>query len=347
MVHRVEDKSKVTLAKIAELAGTTKSTVSRVLSGNPRISEKTREKVLRIVNQHNYRPNQLARNLARGRTDTISVVSANIGGGAFFGDVIRGIDLENAENGLRTICSFAHSADEFCRDILSMGSGGASDGVILLAPHYDLFKRSCISTSAMVLCAARPFDDVDGWSSLDSVTLDNAAAMKELIGHFLEQGFRRLVYLSGGESNFDALDRSRVFAQETKALTGIEIDMVNAGYTYAHGAGAAMDIRPELVDSTTGFIAFNDSCALGFTQGLKERFRDSGIMLHISGWDDSPETAALGLTTIGMPVHELGRCATKLLLRRIHPDSETAAPVHEKISQQLVIRPSTRAGISL
>ena len=97
----------VTITQIAQLADTSPSTVSRVLSNDPRISKATRTRVLRIAEKQQYKPNLFARVLKGDRTGQIGVLSTNIGG-SFFGEILQGIDKVTRARGIHMMCTFAH-----------------------------------------------------------------------------------------------------------------------------------------------------------------------------------------------------------------------------------------------
>jgi len=334
------ERKTLTLRQIAKLAGTSKSTVSRVLSGNPRISEATRHKVMRVIEKHHYHPNELARSLARGRSGLISVISANIGSG-FFADVIRGIDLMATENRIRLLCTFAHSVEDYLTELRAVALGGQVEGVVLVAPYVDLFDHELASSVPVVLCAARPGSDAGAWSRCDGVTLDNEKAVLDLVQHLVEQGFRKIVHLAGWPNNFDAVEREQAFRKAMRRYPEVPGEVITCGLIREDGQRTAREYVVE--DSrreVTAFVAVNDSTALGFVDVCKERWPGAPWPVAITGWDNTPLAEALGLTSVDIPTYELGEEAARLLLNRV-AGGAAAVPVHSRVGQAIRVRDSS------
>lgn len=331
----------MTLRQVAALAGTSKSTVSRVLTGHPRISSVTRQRVLGVIERHGYQPNQLARSLARGRTGLLGVISTNSGSG-FFADVLRGVDLTTTEQRIRMLCSFAHSADAFRSELRALSGGGQVEGVLLIAPGLDLFTQPLVSDVPVVLCAARPDGAAMGWKRVDSVTLDNASAMRGLIRHLATQGFRRLVHLAGPRDNYDARDRERAFRAAVARHPGLRGRVIPTGQVREEGERAAQMLPKKVLhDTGCAFVAFNDTVAWGFLEGCRQRWPGLRWPVALTGWDDSPVGGETGLTSVAIPTYELGRAAADLLVRRLSNPTGLPPVRHLRMEQPLRLRQSS------
>lgn len=333
-------KKPFTLRQIAQLAGTSKSTVSRVLSDHPRISEITRQRVLKIVEENEYQPNQLARNLARGRTGLISVISTDIGSG-FFAEVIKGIDQKATEKRNRLLCSFAHTPEGYLKELRTLGGGGQVEGLILVAPFTSLFKKPISFSVPIILCAARPGPQDLGWESRDSVTLDNKTAMEALLEHLSAQGFRHLIHLAGPGSNYDAVQREKAFRSGLERHPELRGEVIPCGMIREDGQRLAQELPAEKMNASTAFVAFNDSLARGFTERLRELRPNSAWPVAITGWDGSEYAEAVGLTTLSIPMHELGQVAAATLFERITPEGRAADPRHQQVPLMLCVRESS------
>jgi len=336
-----EQKRAMTLRQVAALAGTSKSTVSRVLTDHPRTSEATRQRVLGVIEKHGYQPNQLARSLARGRTGLLGVISTNSGSG-FFADVIRGVDLAATEQRIRLLCSFAHSAEACLGEMRALGGGGQVEGLLLIAPGLDLFDRPLVSEVPVVLCAARPVRSGGGWGGVDSVTLDNEGAMRGLVRHLAAQGFRRVAHLAGPADNFDALARERAFRAAVARVPALRGTVIPAGLVREDGLRVAQELPEAALDGRCAYVAFNDSVAWGFVEGCHLRRPGTRWPVAITGWDDSPVGSETGLSSVAIPAYELGRAAAGLLLRRLSAHA-AATPRHAVMKQPLRLRESSRS----
>ena len=311
-------KKTITLRRIAQLAGTSKSTVSRVLTRDPRISEETRARVLTIVDQHGYRPNLLARALAKGRTGQIGVLSSNISSG-FFAEVIRGIDLAARHNTRHVLVSFAHGDDDYYRLFDNLRAGGQVDGVVLIDPPLGLFRRPLPASHIPVVLCACQSGGARAWRNVDSVTVNNVAAMKEVVRHLLAQGAKRMVHLAGPTNVFDAQERRKGFAQAARNFK-IQAEIVDNCLIQSQGRDA-IAIRCDADKPwPDAFVCFNDSVAFGVMAELDAR---KAPRVALTGWDNSPSAEVLQLTSVEMSLTRLGEMSARLLLDRL--DNETLA----------------------
>lgn len=331
----------MTLRQVAALAGTSKSTVSRVLTDHPRISEATRKRIMRVIERCAYQPNQVARSLARGRTGNIGVISTNSGSG-FFADVLRGVDMASTEHRIRLLCSFAHTAAAFRGELRALGGGGQVDGLLLIAPGLELFAQPFACDVPVVLCAARPERAARGWGRLDSVILDNDKAMGRLLRHLVSQGFRRLIHLAGPPDNHDARARARSFRAFVARDPALQGTMIPTGLVREDGLAVAHRLPDAtLLDERCAFVAFNDSVAWGFIEGCRQRRSGMRWPVAVTGWDDSPAGGEAGLTSVAIPTYELGRAAAALLMRRLSPETASAPVRHLRMEQHLRLRQSS------
>ena len=332
----------MTLRQVAALAGTSKSTVSRVLTNDPRISVLTRKRILAVMKKHAYQPNQLARSLALGSTGLLGVIAANSGSG-FFADVLRGVDLVATEQGIRLLCSFAHTTEACMDQLRALAGGGQVDGLLLIAPGMELFSQPFVSDVPIALCAARPKGPASGWSRVDSVILDNDKAMQKLVRHLAEQGFRHLTHLAGPLDNYDAREREKAFRAAVKGNSALRGRVISAGLVREDGLRVAQNWSGPEPGEQHAFVAFNDSVAWGFLKGF--RFRRPGLRwpVAITGWDDSPVGEETGLTSVAIPTYELGRAAAELLLRRLAAKGSATPFRHIRMDQPLRLRQSSRS----
>lgn len=335
-------RERVTLEEIARLSGTTKSTVSRVLSHHPRISEATRRKVLAVVRKKGYQPNLVARGLARGRTGLIGVLSSNIGSG-FYADVIRGIDLVATEQDRRLLCTFAHTAEDYAELLREMVMGGQVDGVIALAPYSGVYKQAPGDAVPVVLCASRPPRGADRWKRCPHVVFDNRAAMRSLLDHLYEAGHRDFVHLAGPDDNFDAVARKQAFRQLLRRRKDAAGRVCAAGLIREDGFRAGERYLKTHEDLPDVFVAVNDSVAVGFLEALRACGGRRKWPAAITGWDDTPLAEAYGVTSVEIPSHELGRTAARGLLDLLEGmHSAEKADANKVVEMSLIIRESSR-----
>lgn len=316
-----------TLADIARLARTTKSTVSRVLAGNPRISTTTRERVLAIVHQHNYRPNVLARALSNGHTGIIGVLASNISSG-FFAEVIRGINIAAGLYRGHLLVSFAHGNEDYFRLFDELRGGGQVDGLVLIDPPIELFARPLPEQHLpLVLCASRAPAKAASWHRVDSVTVNNATAMTRLVRHLAAQGLRHLVHLAGPQNIFDAQQRRAAFERAARKLRVPCAEVIENQLIQSDGQAIVDRFRAAKRRWPDAFVAFNDSVAFGVTKELGTRAK----RIAITGWDNSPASEVLDITSVEMPLTRLGKMSARLLLDRAASPTAAGKPARRVV----------------
>ena len=334
----------ITLRQIATLARTSKSTVSRVLTKHPSVSPKTRARIEAVIQKHGFRPNLFARGLAGGRTGLIAVLAAEMNSG-FYAEVIRGIDEVTGQHDGHILSSFAHGLSDYIRLWHELASGGRVDGIILIAPPLDILstpaKRDYVPS---VLCACRPLGNRKGWGNVDSVTLNNGQAMDELLRHLVEQGCRHLVHVAGPNNVFDGIDRRRTFERFIKNMPGLRGEVIQAALTREGGRAAALEYIGRNEVWPDAFVAFNDSTALGVLEALRERAVSVTKPVAVTGCDDEQSSAFVGLTTLHMPMLELGRETARLLFERIESKDEKVPAHNSVIELSLKVRSSSLVG---
>ena len=333
-----EMKQKLTLRQIAKLAGTSKSTVSRVLTSHPSVSPKTRARIDAVIKKHKFKPNLFARGLAGGRTGLIAVLTSEINSG-FYAEVIKGIDQVASQHQGHLLSSFAHGIDDYIDLWQSFAEGGRVDGMILIAPPMEMLN--CKLRPGMIpvtLCSCRTQDMKKGWDQVDSVTVDNETAMIEVLKHLQEQGCSRFAYVAGPDNVYDALERRRVFEKfitEHPNLTGT---LIPAHMTRESGRVAILRYLQQSPLSVDAFVAVNDLAALGTLEALKELGLAVPKNVAVTGFDDDDASGILGLTTIHMPMLDLGRETARLLFERLARQREALPVQRSTVGMTLKVR---------
>jgi LacI family transcriptional regulator len=312
-----KDSDTLTLRQVAKLARTSKSTVSRVLTKHPSVSPKTRARIEAVILKHGFRPNLFARGLAGGRTGLIAVLAAEMNSG-FYAEVIRGIDEVAGQHDGHILTSFSHGVPDYIRLWHELATEGRVDGIILIAPPLEIMSTPIQADFVpSVLCACRAPKHRKDWVGVDSVSLDNERGMDELLRHLAEQGCRDLVHIAGPNNIFDGIERRRAFERFIKSMPGLKGDVIQAVLNREGGRTAVLEYLGGRATWPDAFVAFNDSTALGVLEALRERGVSERKPVAVTGCDDEPSSAFVGLTTLHMPMLELGRETARLLFERM------------------------------
>jgi LacI family transcriptional regulator len=326
-----------TLEHIALLAGVGRSTVSRVMNNDPRVSAATRERVLEIVRRENYQPNFAARSLASGRSDVIGAVVPmalpNAFSDPFFPSLLQGV--ATACDSADALLMLWLAVPETEQRLVDKVIGGPVDGVVVAAhvigdPLVDALIRG---GKRFVLCARHISDEAS------YVTIDDRGSVRSLIGHLFRLGRERIATISGPRHMIQSRDRLDAY-RETLADFGFDAPAelcVEGDWSEASGYAAMRRLLPANPDAV---FAANDQMAFGAIRALKEAGRRVPDDVAIVGFDDIPGAAYTDtpLTTIRQPIQRVGEVAAQTLFELI--EDPTAPPRRVVLPTELVVRAS-------
>ncbi len=329
------DDGKVTLEMVAQSAGVSPSTVSRILNGTAVVSDDKRQAVDHAIATLGFVPNPVARGLAGGRTLSVGVITQTIDS-PFFGGALRGIEGELSAAGYSPLFvsgqwNAAHEAR--CIDVLR---SRRVDGIIVLAGRLGDAALTAVAHNLPVVVTGRSLKAA-GLMSLD---FDNFEGGRLATHHLLQLGHRRIAFITGDTRHPDAKERHRGYraALEAAGLTPDPALVVPGQYTEDSGRLAV----ERLLDSRVPFSAIfaaNDQMAFGAALGLHRRRLHVPHDVSLVGFDDVA-TATFSippLTTVHHPVVEMGQIAARAMLQLLAgetPDAQLPAP-------RLVVREST------
>jgi LacI family transcriptional regulator len=330
---RSADARRVTVRTVADAAGVSTATVSRVMSGITTVQPELAERVRRIADELGYRPSEAARGLVRGAMRHIGALMPDLGN-AYFQDVVKGVHHDAAGAGFRMLIAdhSGHPEDEHATALDLMGH---VDGLALLSPRLDQpALRDLARRRTPIVLVNRVEPGID----LPMIGVDSFTATLELCGHLAQLGHRRVVYLSGNEAAWQ--DRERWRAVQTSRFMGIESTRVESDGTIETSYTVA---EQALADSPTAVICFNDLAAIG----VISRLRDLGVQVpadvSVTGFDDIAIGSHIfpSLTTVTSPRDELGRRAWALLHAALEGRSIEESTL--MLPAPLVVRQSTAA----
>jgi LacI family transcriptional regulator len=328
----------ITLRQIAKLAHTSKSTVSRVLTKHPSVSPKTRARINQVIQKQGFRPNLFAQGLAGGRTGLVAVLTSEINSG-FYAEVIKGIDQVASQHDGHLLSSFAHGPEDYIELWRSFAVGGRVDGMILIAPPLDLLSHRVRPDDVpVVLCSCRPHANAQGWEHVDSITVDNQKGINELMRHLVDQEHKRFTHIAGPDDVYDATERRRAFEQFLLDHPSLAGEVIQTAMTREGGRTAVLEYLKKGDRQTDAFVACNDLSALGTLEALKESRINVPQSVAVTGCDDDPSSAILGLTTLHMPMIDLGREAGRLLFDRLGRRDEQPLARHSLVEMTLRVR---------
>ena len=319
-----------TIRSVAARAGVSKSLVSLVLQGSPRVSEERRRAVLRAVEELGYRPDPAARSLAERRSRTVGVVLHDLRN-PWFVDVLDGLRPVLRESGLRPVLGDARTEPELLRTLADL----RVDGLLLVGsvPDPGGDGAELVSRVPAVVVGAREPAPV----GVDVVADDDEAGARLAVRHLLDLGHRRLGHVAGtGE-----VGRLRRAACEAEAAAGgATCEVVQGDMDEESGYRAALRLlggpRPP-----SAVVAANDAAAVGVLSAAAEAGLRVPQDLSVVGYDNSAlaRLRPLSLTSVDGVAEEVGRRAAARLLERLA--GGTGAGRTELVAPRLVVRGST------
>jgi DNA-binding LacI/PurR family transcriptional regulator len=331
---------RITLRKLAEHLGLSRTTISMILNDVPeatRFPEETRQRVTESAKRLGYRPNYFARSLGRKRTYLIGVIAPDFGNG-FEGAVLSGFERRLLNTGYTSFVStHLWSPSLLQRHVETLCDRGA-EGLLLI----NSTPNESPGIPAVAICSDRsPI-----WST--RVSIDNAFGISTAINHLAGLGHREIALIKGPEGSGDTKERWKAVLATCKRL-GIRVDprlTVQLERLDPLGTGHAEEGRiaaEELLrrgERFTALVAFNDISALGAMTALREAGRKVPEDVSVIGFDDI-EFASLAfpaLTTIRQPMHEMGAMAAELLFRKLANDENVQ---NMRVRPELIVRSST------
>ncbi|GEM44865.1 LacI family transcriptional regulator [Deinococcus cellulosilyticus NBRC 106333 = KACC 11606] len=325
----------VTLVEVAQEAGVSPSTVSRILSGTANVSLRKRHAVEEAIRKLNYQPNIIAKGLVRGQTMSIGVLTQDISS-PFYNDALLGV--QEALQGTDYVPVFVdghwHPKDEETAIGRLMGR---VDGLIIMGGSLaeDTLKR--LADNMPIIAIGRKVPDQEH----HSLILDNYSATRKLMDFLFELGHVRIAHIAGPRDHPDAIERLHGYRDALEAA-GHEVSpnlIVEGDY---HESAGLLAVATLLESRTmfTAIFAANDQMAYGARLALYRRGIRVPEEVSLVGFDDAKTSEYFSppLTTVRQPMHELGRQAAEALLQMI----EGAEVRLEAPELQLVIRESTK-----
>lgn len=323
---------RATIRRVAEAAGVSTATVSRVMNGRATVAPELAAKVRAAAEALRYEPSPVARGLAMGRTGTVSLVVPDLSNPMFQG-VLRGLSRAAAASGHRLLV--AESREDSAEEaVLAVEARRRTDGLVLAAPRMsDEQLRDLAPRLAPLVLLNR---ELPG-QGISSLSVDHAAGVVELGRHLASLGHRRVAYV-GGPPMSAADGERRAGLSGCIGPDGLhEVVDLEGGVGFEDGDAAVPAV---LASGATAVIAFNDLVALGLLGGMQQRGIPVPGAISVAGFDDIPYAryASPSLTTASVPQHELGKLAwnrLSVLLQGREPEHD----VHFR--PRLVIRRST------
>lgn len=328
-----------TIYQVSELAKVSLATVSRVMNGNAKVSDKTREKVLSAMKELGYRPNSIAQSLASSRGNSVGLLVAELDG-AFFGEMMAGVESELRAAGKHIIVTTGHSEEEKEKEGIEFLISRNCDAIILhVEAVSDEYLVELSKGKTPIFIVSRYVEDL----AEQCISLDNELGGYLATKSLLELGHTEIACIAGPQYKFDAKAR---FKGYKRALAEHNVPFkeelfYSADFKETGGSEGIAHIMNQQ-HKFTGLVCGNDEMASGAMNYARENGLSLPKDLSVVGFDDVIFARYIHpkLTTILNPVNEMGKMAAKLVLNKIYQIKEPN--IQQIFKPSLIVRESTK-----
>lgn len=299
------------ITEVAEKAGVSPATVSRVLNGSSTVGDAYRERVERAVGELGYRPNRLASNLRRRKAAMIGVLISDIEN-PHFTQMVRAVEDAAYRRGYRVLLCNTDETPEKQRSYLEVLADERVFGVILVPSEpggEDVGELLDLGTSVIA------FDRVVEDPRVDAVIADNVAGVRRATEHLILAGHERIGLVGGPVVVETGAERLEGYEAAMRSV-GLEPRSADGGFRIEGGRTATEEL---LEASPTALVVANNLMTIGTLKTLRERGLRVPEDVALVAVDDPfwSELVEPPLTTLTQPVHEMAGSAVELLFKRL------------------------------
>jgi DNA-binding LacI/PurR family transcriptional regulator len=331
-----------TIKDVAALAGVATSTVSRVLSNNPIISESTAERVRAAMQELNYHPNMMAKSLVSQSTMTIGMIfpgpTEQAFSNIFFNEVIRGVIDYTSKHGYDTIVTSANTLAELHKQVVNLVRGRKVDGLIVLSNRfYDAIIEFLTEQEF-------PFVIIGNSDNPTHYTIDNdnVTAAYDATMYLINQGHKSIGFIGGPKSIVMQRDRALGY---TKALeeSGLVVrpELIFDNTQQSDMGYLDVPLVMSLESRPTAFVTVSDDVAFGTLQKLQELGYKVPDDVNVIGFNNTiiSQLSSPPITSMEIGIYQLGYASVFTLLRILRGDT----PKENRliIPHRLIIRESS------
>jgi LacI family transcriptional regulator len=322
------------MREVAEKAGVSIKTVSRVVNNQQEISETTRQQVRAVIDELGYRPNLIARGLVTQRTHTIGLVVNDITN-PFFPEVARGVlDTARAKDFNIFLCNSDDDPEEEKQTLQTLSDQNV-DGIIIFP---------CLQENIRAFAELhRPFVVINNQLEhphVSAVITNNYEGAKLAVEHLIERGHTEIAMLSGKPAVNSKRMRGFEDGMQNRGLTPITHYILSGPPTFDRGYESARQLLTQY-PHITAIFAYNDLLATGAIQACKHLGRRVPEDCAIVGFDDIHMASLVDppLTTVRINKYQLGQTAMERMVAMLETPQESFSSI--ELDVELIVREST------
>jgi LacI family transcriptional regulator len=337
----------ITIKDIAKMCGVGVTTVSRAMNNHPDINKQTKAKVMKVIKENNYVPNNSARNLKRSQSKTIAVLIKGITN-PFFNKMLQVFEKETKSRKYSYILQKVDENQDEIDVAIELEKEKRLKGIVFLGGYFSHTKEKLEQLTVPFVLSTIVMASQAGENNYSSVSVDDFAESYKIVNYLCSLGHKKIAIISApmndesiGQLRFDGykkalednhikLDRNLVWCMK---------DCIE-GYSMKNG----YEVTKELLKSEeefTAIYAISDSLAVGACKAILETGKKIPDDYSVAGFDgmDIAFYYNPSITTIRQPVEEIAKETIKILFDLIHKKTNS---VHRIFPAELVVRESTK-----
>lgn len=331
-------KQRITITDVARVTGVSPKSISRVINGEPGVSEETRQRILAAIADLGYVANTAARRL-RGVSKVIGLITS--GFEDYAGEVMRGMSKSAQELGYNLMLYVQHSEADNIDQYQALLGSGLLGGLLMVVP-YDYTALTSLCSTYDVPYVLVDYEGSAPTPEIPTITVTNRKGVLEATRYLLALEHRRIGFITGIMSMESARERLGGY-QDALAEIGLPFDpalVVDGNWTQESGYRQANTLLAQHPD-LTAIVASDDITAFGAMDAIKDTGLRIGEDVSVIGFDDIPMAASVHppLTTVRQPMIQMGETAVELLVSLL--EGHPPLSVWREFSTELIVRGST------
>lgn len=305
----------ITMKEIAERAGVSSATVSKIINGNDKhISASTRNRVMQIIKENNYIPNAVAKGLKVKKTNMIGFILPDISN-PFFPEIARGIeDMAEAYGFAVTFCNTDNDPK---RELTSFNllKSKMVDGIIFTRTLRDSNFDDYLEDNLPIVVVDRKIDTKG--RNIGKIVVDTRAALHDITKLLIDKGCRQLAFIGAANDFEDARYRGYLDALSENGIEAADVLSYRDDYNVETGREGVKKIFAS--SKPDSLVCGNDLIAVGAIDALRGMGLRVPEDVRVTGFDDIYFSRYLSppLTTVKQPAYEMGSAAAQMLIKNI------------------------------
>lgn len=322
-------KNKVNIYDVAEKAGVGIGTVSRVINNSDKVKKETKEKVIKVMQQLNYRPNKVAQNLAKQKSNAVAVIVPSFID-HFFVEVLKGIQDALEEKNIDLILYKIDLDKNRMNGIMDIVHSQKVDGIAAVTMDISLAEHEALLEADIPVVIAD-----ESSPDFHSIYFNDVKGAEMAVDYLFEAGHQKIAFINGDINSLHGKKRLEG-VKKSFAKNGLDFNTnyIKSGDFYTEDGYNSMQEILELPESErpTAVFAASDNQAIGVLKAMEEKGLKAPDDIAVIGYDNIELAKYLKITTIWQPMYKLGHLAIEVLLKAIKGE------LKEKFDEELELK---------